>query len=99
MQFLMNLEAVRDILRLFSEINRIRAIQAELPTLKNQYGDLVNELLSIEVEESQIGERLAAQALDLGEAIQQAMSANHNIEKLEEELINKYGFLRAEIAA
>jgi len=95
----MNLEAVRDILRLFSEINRIKVIRAELPTLKNRYGDLVNELLSVEVGESQTGERLAAQALELGEAIQQAMSADYYIKKLEEELINKYGFLRAQIAA
>lgn len=99
MQYLMNLEAVRDIYRLFSELNRIKAIQAELPLLKNQYGDVVNELMSIEVEDSQRGERLANQALKLGQAIQNAMSASYYIEKLEDELINKYGFLRAQIAA
>lgn len=99
MQYLMNLEAVRDILRLFREINRIKAIQSQLPTLKIQYGDLVNELMSIEVGESETGERLAVRALEIGEAIQVAMSANHYIRRLEEELINKYGFLRAEIAA
>ncbi len=99
MQYLMNLEAVRDILRLFREINRLKAIQSELPNLKNQYGDLVNELLSVEVGESGAGERIAVQALEIGEAIQEAMSAHYNIKKLEEELINKYGFLRSEAAA
>lgn len=99
MQYLMNLEAVRDILRLFREINRIKAIQSELPTLKNQYGDLVNELLSVEVGESEIGERLAVRAVEIGEAIQEAMAAHHYIKKLEEELINKYGFLKSVEAA
>lgn len=99
MQYLMNLEAIRDIIRLFREINRIKAIQSELPNLKNKYGDLVNELLSIEVGESETGERLAIQALEVGEAIQQAMSANQYIRMLEEELINKYGFLRDQVAA
>jgi len=99
MQYLMNLEAIRDILRLFREINRIKAIQSELPNLKNKYGDLVNELLSIEVGESETGERLAIQAIEVGEAIQQAMSANQYIKRLEEELINKYGLLRDQVAA
>ena len=99
MQFLMNLEAIIDIHRLFSEINCIKTIQAELTTIKNQYADVVNELMSIEVENSQTGEELATKALELGQAIQQAASASLHIEKLEQELMNKYGFLRAEIAA
>jgi regulator of replication initiation timing len=95
----MNLDAVRDIHRIFSEINRIKAVHAELPNMKIQYADLVNELMSITVENSETGEELAAQALQLGEAIQQAMSAKQHIQRLEQELITKYGFLRSTAAA
>ena len=55
--------------------------------------------MSIEIENSQTGEELATKALELGQAIQQAMSASLHVENLEQELMNKYGFLRAEIAA
>jgi len=99
MQNLMNLEAIRDILRLFREINRLKTMQLELPQLKNQYGDLVNELLSVEVGDSETGEKLALRALEVDEAIQEAMSAHHYIRKLEEELTHKYGFLRSGAAA
>lgn len=100
MQYEMNLEAVRDIYRLFAEINEIKRSQASLHKSKDRYADLVNELMGFCVEDSFTGEKLAKQTLELGEHIKKTMDeGDQQIQKLEDELCTKYGFVRAEKAA
>lgn len=88
-----DLEKVRDINRIFSEINGLKLQLAELATLKGQYAATVNELYEVTIDDSQTGEEISRRALELGIAIQAAQGACREIKKLELELAEKYGFL------
>lgn len=96
---LIDLEKVRDINRIFSEINRLKSQLAELSDLKAQYAAAVNELYEIMIDDSQGGEEISKRALELGIAIQSAQVICHEIKKLEMELAEKYGFMYAQSQA
>lgn len=93
---LMDIERVHDIHRIFKEINDCKSQVAELPELKDQYADTVNEFYDISVDNSQAGEEIAARALALGKQIEEAWKARERITVLEQELVEKYGFLSPE---
>lgn len=90
---LMDLEKVRDINRIFTEINRIKTQLVELPALTARYADAVNALYEISIDDSQGGEELSSRALELGNAIHAAQGAYKEIEKLELQL-ERYGIIR-----
>ena len=94
-----DLEKVRDINRIFSEINSLKSQLAEMSTLKGQYAATVNELYEVSIDDSQGGEQISRRALELGIAIQAAQGACKEIEKLELELAEKYGFMYAQSQA
>ncbi len=94
-----DLEKVRDINRIFSEINHLKAQLTDLPILKGQYAAAVNELYEVTIDDSQDGEQISKRALELGIAIQAAQGVYKEIGKLELELAGKYGFLYAQSQA
>lgn len=91
-----DLEKVGDINRIFSQLNQLKAQLADLSALKGQYAATVNELYEVTINDSQVGEQISEKALELGIAIQAAQAACSEIEKLEMELAEKYGFLYAQ---
>lgn len=97
MQDMMDLERVREINRLFTEINKHKDLLKSLPDLKNKYADLVNSIYELSREDSHLGEQLTAQALELGQAIGEALVAPGKITKLEQELTMKYGIPPREV--
>lgn len=94
---LMDIERVRDINRLFTEINQHKALLKNLQNLKDQYADLVNNIYELCREDSQAGAELTARALEFGQAIEDALAAPARIAELEEELTMKHGILPKEI--
>lgn len=90
-----DLEKVKDINRIFSELNRLKAQLADLSVLKGLYAAAVNELYEVSINDSEGGEQISNKALELGIAIQAAEDTYKEIKKLELELAEKYGFLYA----
>lgn len=91
-----DLEKVRDINRIFSELNQLKTQLADLSAMKSQYAATVNELYEVSIKDSHVGEQLSEKALELGIAILAAQTVCGKIEKLEMELAEKYGFLHAQ---
>lgn len=94
-----DLEKVRDINRIFAEINLLKGQLADLAILKGKYAAAVNELYEISINDSQCGEEISRKALELGMAIQVAQAACKQIKLLELELSAKYGFLSVQTQA
>ncbi len=90
-----DLGKVRDINRIFTELNCLKAALEDISALKGHYAEAVNELYEVNIEDSSSGEEISSKALLLGKAIQAALNANREIKKLESELEDKYGFLRS----
>jgi len=90
-----DLGKVRDINRIFTKLNCLKAALEDISVLKGHYAEAVNELYEVNIEDSRSGEEISSKALLLGKAIQAALNANRELKKLESELEDKYGFLRS----
>lgn len=88
-----NYKSVNDIHTIFCKINEYKQIIKAGEQAKEEYAETVNSLMSVPINDSHEGEKLAKKALELARLIQNASDAQSGLQFLEEELRNKYGFL------
>lgn len=98
MEPLMNLAAVEEIHEIFAKINSCKAKIDKAETLESKYADAVNELMSVDIDDSQYGEEISKKALELGKELGEAWQAVKDLVSLEETLASQYGLLRGQAA-
>lgn len=94
MQDIWNYENVYDICATFSRINELKQIIKAGEEAKEEYANVVNELLEVALDDSQKGEEIAQKALKLASMVQRAEKAKESLIGYEQELCEKYGFRR-----
>lgn len=91
---MMNIEAVKEIHDIFTQINQQKELLSKTRELSDAYADKVNELLSVNTCDSELGEEISGQAIELAQKIEAAQKKAHIIiAKLENKLSTKYGLL------